>query len=422
MALLNQIANMGQGFNPAQSYATGQQQANALQLQKQKILQNQLAQQQAQEQARQREQYNALVPQMLQGNQQAIQQGAAYSPEDTAKIIEMRNKMDEGKQKQFDAALDYSGGLLRSVQNAPEEQKPALYQQARQQFLQNFPNADPSMIPEQYDSNFVNMQLGAIEPLQKPSQFEQKLSAMGYIPGTPEYQQAARVLAQSGGQNINISTGETQLPTKSAILREDTLARANSARTYNEGAMTASRDAMTALPKVDRALKLLDTVGTGPLEQQKLQLKKVGKMLGFDVNPAEIGSAEELQTILGDQIMARIGQTKGAVSEKEMQLFSDYSANFGKTPEGNKRILQFQKEKMLRDVEIGKMIRKMRKENATSIDIQNAIDDYVAQNDISNVLQPPETVRETGPDMIATNPQTGERLRLNRQTNQWEPM
>jgi hypothetical protein len=55
----------------------------------------------------------------------------------------------------------------------------------------------------------------------------------------------------------------------------------------------------------------------------------------------DVSKREQLQTLLGDQVMARIGQTKGAVSEKEMDLFTQYSANFGKTTEGNKRIINF---------------------------------------------------------------------------------
>lgn len=78
---------------------------------------------------------------------------------------------------------------------------------------------------------------------------------------------------------------------------------------------------------------LLDKVETGFGKQALTDAKRV---FGMDVT-----NEEQLQTLLGDQVMARVAQTKGAVSEKEMDLFQQYSANFGKTTEGNKRIIAF---------------------------------------------------------------------------------
>jgi hypothetical protein len=87
----------------------------------------------------------------------------------------------------------------------------------------------------------------------------------------------------------------------------------------------------------------------GSLRETRALLDKVRTGFGAETITAakrllpgvSVANEEQLQTLLGDQVMARVAQTKGAVSEKEMDLFQQYSANFGKTPEGNKRIVDF---------------------------------------------------------------------------------
>ena len=92
--------------------------------------------------------------------------------------------------------------------------------------------------------------------------------------------------------------------------------------------------------KIQRGIGLLEGgVRTGFGASFALKAKQVAEAFGIDTK--NLAETEELFTILGDQVMARINQTKGAVSEKEMELFQQYSAGPGKTPEGNKKILQY---------------------------------------------------------------------------------
>ena len=84
--------------------------------------------------------------------------------------------------------------------------------------------------------------------------------------------------------------------------------------------------------------------------------------------------------LLGDQVMARVEQTKGAVSEREMQLFTSYSANYGNSVQGNKLILEFQLLKAERDIEIGEMVRNLRKQGKSTLDIEENIHAYVQEN------------------------------------------
>lgn len=88
------------------------------------------------------------------------------------------------------------------------------------------------------------------------------------------------------------------------------------------------------LGKLKETQALLDKVRTGFGAEAMTAAKRI-------LPGVSVANEEQLQTLLGDQVMARVGETKGAVSEKEMDLFQQYSANFGKTTEGNKRIVAF---------------------------------------------------------------------------------
>jgi hypothetical protein len=103
-------------------------------------------------------------------------------------------------------------------------------------------------------------------------------------------------------------------------------------------ATSASSD--VDVQKITRGIQLLDEgvrTGFGASAVQKgLQIAAA-----FRIDVGDLAESEELFTILGDQVMARIAQTKGAVSNKEMELFEQYSAGPGKSPEGNKKILEY---------------------------------------------------------------------------------
>lgn len=110
--------------------------------------------------------------------------------------------------------------------------------------------------------------------------------------------------------------------------------RAESGDKRLETTLAEAQTLAASVPALKQTAALLDQVKTGFGAEAMTTAKRI---LGADVS-----SAEQLQTLLGDQVMARVAQTKGAVSEKEMQLFQDYSANFAKTPDGNRKIVAWQ--------------------------------------------------------------------------------
>lgn len=206
-------------------------------------------------------------------------------------------------------------------------------------------------------------------------------------------------LKQAGKPETTISNivGGNQLPD------EDSKMLGTRARGKLSGMLDLSDTAAMSMGKIDEALRLLDTVQTGTFEDSKLAVKKVASALGMDVDVDSIADAEKLRVFLGDELMSRVGETKGAVSNKEMALFEKFSANFGNTPEGNRRILEFKRAKYERDKKLGQVISDMYQEGNDSVTINRFVTDWVnkPENDLSSFLTPGDKAPATGIDWAA---------------------
>jgi len=160
------------------------------------------------------------------------------------------------------------------------------------------------------------------------------------------------------------------------------LGRTNSALKFNEGLLEAGTAASKSIHNFDAALSLLDRVKTGTGADTEMAIKKFGSALGIKTDG--IKDYEQLQTLLGDAVMARVQQTKGSISNKEMEVFSQYSASAAKTPEGNKAIFNGLKRQALRDRDIAKMVQTMRRKGDNEVDIQNAVNDKLLESPVFN--------------------------------------
>ena len=223
----------------------------------------------------------------------------------------------------------------------------------------------------------------------KKTDYERRLELAGLEPGTQEAQEFTRRQMMRPGTQVTF--GGPQGPgMRERVLMGDVMERSKFARERNQGYLSAGADSRRLAPKYERAVELLQTVPTGFGEEAILTAKKIGKtignLIGVDIKSEDIANAEELQSILGDQIMSRIADTKGAVSDAEMRLFTQYSASFGKTPEGNQRIMRFALAMVERDAEVADMVRQLRKQGATSLEIQDEVDNFLAQNDLTPIL------------------------------------
>lgn len=149
-----------------------------------------------------------------------------------------------------------------------------------------------------------------------------------------------------------------------------------------------SQTLAATLPNLEQTKALLDEVRTGFGAEA---VTKAKRLLGQDV-----ANAEQLQTLLGDQVMARVGQTKGAVSEKEMELFQQFSANFGKTNEGNRKIVDFAMKAAERAKKIQTAINDGFRTGKDPFTIEQEVQAIREANPITDALQGPATTAPAG--------------------------
>jgi hypothetical protein len=153
--------------------------------------------------------------------------------------------------------------------------------------------------------------------------------------------------------------------------------RTQNALKFNDAIAESGQEAARLSTRYDRALQLLDTTYTGPGAELAANAKRWAGVLGFDAK--SVGSFEELQNIIGDSIMQRVNQTKGAISDKEMRLFELWSASTSKTPDGNKAILRGAKAVAEREREMSRLVQKLRKAGKNELEIQAEVADFATK-------------------------------------------
>lgn len=208
----------------------------------------------------------------------------------------------------------------------------------------------------------------------KPTALEQKKALFENDPDM------FKKLFPSGVDNESIESSTTRDTAKS---------RNADAIEGNKGLMALADDSRKGTRRYETILSLLDKVETGTFAETIVDVKKIAKSVGISVDEANVANTEQLMVLLGDEVMSRISETKGAVSEKEMELFQTYSAGLGKTAKGNRQIIEYKLAQGKRNIAVGDMIRKMRREDAPARDIENAVYEYIndPKNDLSTYLQ-----------------------------------
>ncbi len=151
------------------------------------------------------------------------------------------------------------------------------------------------------------------------------------------------------------------------------------------GYLAAGDAAGGAIADIDRGLSLLNEVETGFGAAAVQKLKQAGRFMGVDTKGVE--KAEELQNILGGQVMTYVNQTKGAVSDKEMKLFEGYAASMGKTPEGNRLILTAARRHATRARDIAIMVSEARDDGKNANEIRTLVRKYQNENPLFDELK-----------------------------------
>jgi hypothetical protein len=113
---------------------------------------------------------------------------------------------------------------------------------------------------------------------------------------------------------------------------------------------------LTTLDKVD---------DTGGLEPFKNTLRKYAMSAGVDFTDDEkekLANAEKFTQLSGEFVFKAISQTKGSISEKEMDLFQAMSPSMVNSKLGNRLMLEYAQKRANRDVELNKYIQGLKKQ------------------------------------------------------------
>jgi len=111
--------------------------------------------------------------------------------------------------------------------------------------------------------------------------------------------------------------------------------------------------------------KALENIETGGLSSFKNTLTKYAMSAGFpfsDEDKKKLADAENFTQMAGEFVFKAISQTKGAISEKEMDLFTAMSPSMVNTPLGNRLMLEYAKKRADRDVQLNKYIQGLKKQ------------------------------------------------------------
>ncbi len=159
----------------------------------------------------------------------------------------------------------------------------------------------------------------------KPTSLQQNLQAAGLKPGDPRYQEAILASLSKPGVAVNLGGDES--------VSKQVLARYEDANSRN----TTRRERLRGLESM---MNLAGNIQSGFGADTKLEAQKLFSQLGFNVDMSKVASAEQFRTLAMDRIMEHVANSKGAISEKEMDAFERASPSLANTPEGNKLILK----------------------------------------------------------------------------------
>jgi GNAT superfamily N-acetyltransferase len=184
------------------------------------------------------------------------------------------------------------------------------------------------------------------------------------------------VNAAKGAATRPVRTPEEELKVNEMTMRN------KAAFDSNESIIEAGGAARDNLRKIKQIASLFDQgLKTGFGAEFLLKTKQLGQRLGIE--GLDTANAEQAQVLFGDFVMSRVQETKGAISNKEMELFAQFSPNLLKTTEGNRQIIAFIKEAEERAQDLSKKVRSWRDSGDSETVIRAKIEDYQDDNPLS---------------------------------------
>jgi hypothetical protein len=248
-------------------------------------------------------------------------------------LMDLRRQGMEMDQQRFNLEQDQLAAQVEQQQTKLAEL--AQFRQAAGQ-LENTPEGH-AQLQRRFPMLYKEAGLSSMLPEQpKPTSLMQNAEAAGFQPGTPEYQSFLRDAVNKPATQINLpgEKRETKFQEKMGTVM---------AEEYS-GIQTAGRESHTNIARLQRAKALVQRVNTGAMKPTGVAIKRVIKDLGYDLESLgfkdDVGLAEALKAVSVDLTMDTVQRTKGAVSNKEMELFAQVAPQLSTSPEGNLLIIE----------------------------------------------------------------------------------
>lgn len=156
-----------------------------------------------------------------------------------------------------------------------------------------------------------------------------------------------------------------------------------------------------AMTAANRLTDLLDKgVETGGISQFKAGLSTFAQSLGVEL-PEEIKNQTAMTQAFtqasGEFLFNAISNTKGAISEKEMDIFERMSPGMKNSVEGNRLMLEFVKQVGAREKQKLQLIRSLEKKGVMPTEIADQVEQFMLDNDLSGILPQVEESEQQAP-------------------------
>ena len=231
----------------------------------------------------------------------------------------------------------------------------------------------------------------------------QNAIALGYKPGSTEYNDYIIKVTGKSGTNINVSTGKpfTKEQEKFGELR---------AKNVAENIIAPASKADETIQNINTALRLLDQNPdiSGLGEEGILRLKEtVGglvRLFGIDPEKAgidldKIGQQQVFESIVNKLVLDQTSKLKGALSNKELDFSGRATAQLGTSVEANKVILAFQKQAAIKAINLSEKAQEYFDQNNTfgkgkiGEKTYSSVDAYLREYKNNNEIFGPDLIR-----------------------------
>jgi hypothetical protein len=105
--------------------------------------------------------------------------------------------------------------------------------------------------------------------------------------------------------------------------------------------------ALKARPVIERLSTLIQNIDSGPWEETKFNMAKAFNSVGLNID--DISNVEEFKSQSGELVREFLNAATGPQTDSDRFFLQTITPDFGKTKEGNKRIIQFARSRNLID-------------------------------------------------------------------------